>query len=757
MASGRFTVAAPQAVRHHYRACNLCEAICGLDIHLQGDAIQSIRGDKLDPFSRGYLCPKAAALPDLHDDPDRLTHPVKRTPTGWQRISWREAFDETAFRLKEIQRKYGNNSVATYIGNPSVHNYGTLLFLGPLLEALHSRSRFSASSLDQLPHMVASALMFGHSLLWPVPDIDRTDYFVIMGANPAVSNGSLMTAPDVKSRLRAIRERGGKVVVIDPRRTETARLADQHLFIRPGTDALLLLAVLNTLREEGRADPGRLGGFLDNLDVFWRHVGGVTPEMAEPWTGIDAAAIRALAREFADARSAVWYGRIGVCTQEFGSLVQWLIDALNIVTGNLDRPGGAMFTRPAVDPIPLKASRFKGFGRWKSRVRGLPEFDGELPTAVVAEEMLTPGEGQIKSLLTIAGNPVLSAPNGRQIDEALARLEFMVAIDIYVNETTRHAHIILPPTAGLEHEHYDLVFHLLAIRNTARFSPPLFAPKPDTRHDWEILLELRTRLLETGFWSSLKARLSRAVLHWLGPTGLLDLGLRLGPYGSGWRIWRDGLTLKRLRRSPHGIDLGPLTPCLPERLCTRNHCIEMAPQPFLDDLQRLHARFDLTASGGCQPPVLVSQESNRGLTPPAHPSGSGELLLIGRRDLRSNNSWMHNSERLVRGKPGCLLKMHPTDGARLGIAEGQRVRLKSRIGAIEVEVELTDEMMRGVVSLPHGWGHAREGTLLRTAQRHPGASINDVTDERAIDALSGNAAFSGTPVEVEPLHDSSRQ
>jgi anaerobic selenocysteine-containing dehydrogenase len=725
-------MATPQAVRHHFRACNLCEAICGIDVVLQGRSIRTIRGDRDDPLGRGHICPKALALQDIHEDPDRLQRPLRRTAGGWEEVGWEEALDEAAARLKDVQRRHGRHAVATYLGNPTVHNCGALLFVGPLLKALGTRNRFSAGSLDQLPHMLASALMFGHSLLLPVPDIDRTDFFVIMGGNPAVSNGSLMSAPDVRKRLLAIRERGGKVVVIDPRRTETAKLADQHLFIRPGTDALLLLAVLHTLHAEGLGGPGRLAPFVAGLDVFWEHVRGLTPETAAPHTGLAPDDIRGLARAFASAERAVWYGRFGACTQEFGGLVLWLIYALNTVTGNLDRPGGALFTRPAIDLIGPKATRFRGFGRWRSRVRGLPEFDGELPAAVMAEEMLTPGEGQVRALFTLAGNPVLSSPNGRRLDEALAGLDFMVSLDFYLNETTRHAHLILPPTAPLEHENYDLIFHLLTVRNTARFSPALFAPAAGARHDWEILLELQTRLLSDGWFSGLKARLRRAVLRRLGPEGLLDLGLRFGPYGSGWRVWEEGLTLRRLKRAPHGIDLGPLAPCLPDRLCTASKRIELAPAPLLDDLRRLRARFTPPASGGAG-------------------AEGGRLVLIGRRDLRSNNSWMHNSERLVRGRPRCTLLMHPQDGARLGIVSGQRARVTSRVGVIEVEAVLSDAIAPGVVSLPHGWGHTREGARLRTAQRHPGVSVNDVTDELAVDALSGNAAFNGVPVEVTPV------
>jgi len=690
----------PTELRHHYRACNLCEAICGLDIALQGDKILSIRGDKLDPLGRGYLCPKAVALQDLHNDPQRLRHPMRRTATGWERIGWKEAFDEVAARLKEIQRQHGRNAVGVYLGNPTVHNYGTLLFLSPFLQAVRSRNRFSATSLDQLPHMLASALMFGHSLLLPVPDIDRTDCFVIMGGNPAVSNGSLMTAPDIKNRLRELRQRGGKVIVIDPRRTETTRLADQHVFIRPGTDAVLLLAVLNVLRTEGLIQPGRVEAFLDGLARLWESLPPITPEQAAPVTGVEANVIRELARTFASAPRAVWYGRVGVCTQEFGGLTMWLIYVLNIVTGRLDEVGGAMFTRPAVDPIKLGMVPHKGFGRWKSRVRGLPEFNGELPAAVMAEEMTTPGEGQIRALVTIAGNPVLSSCNGKQLAGALAKLDFMVSLDLYVNETTRHAHLILPPTGPLEHENYDLVFHLLAIRNTARFSPTLFAPVADTRHEWEILLELQTRLRSRGIWSRMTGRVRRAIMRWIGPEGLLALGLRFS---------RSGLSLRQLKQHPHGIDLGPLEPCLPARLCTPSKRIALAPEPMLNDLHRLSERY-------------FSAKSEQ-----------ASLVLIGRRELRSNNSWMNHIPRLQHGTNGCTLLMHPDDAVSRGIVDGQRVRVSSRVGSVEVQVELTDAMMPGVVSLPHGWGTA---------------SLNDLTDERAIDHLSGNAAFSGTPVDV---------
>jgi anaerobic selenocysteine-containing dehydrogenase len=734
-----------EVLQHHYRACNLCEAICGLDIVLRGGAIEAIRGDKDDPLGRGHICPKAVALQDVHTDPDRLRHPMRRTRHGWELMAWREAFDETAERIRDIQRRHGDDAVAVYLGNPSVHNYGTLFFAPPLLKALHTCNRFSATSLDQLPHHIVARLLFGHQLLLPVPDIDRTDFFVIMGGNPLVSNGSLMTVPDVRKRLKAIQQRGGKVIVIDPRRTETARLADRHFFIRPGTDALLMLAVLNVLFSENVVRPGRLAAFLNGMDDLRSVVGPYTPERATSRTGIDPESIRDLARAFGMAERAVWYGRVGVSTQEFGTLTQWLIGAVNIVTGNLDRPGGAMFTRPAVDLLTPGRVNPGTMGRWRSRVSQLPEFAGELPTAVMAEEILTPGKGQIRGLLTIAGNPVLSSPNGRQLEKGLSQLEFMAAIDIYRNETTRHAHVILPPTSALEHEHYDVIFHLLAIRNTARYSPALYRAARDVRHEWEILLELRTRLIGKGPISRTKAWLRRALLRRMGPEGLLDLGLRFGPYGSGWQVCKRGLTLRKLKQAPHGIDLGPLEPCLPERLQTVSKRIHLVPEPLRADIERLRSRLGMIdspqATGAA--PLVDGVSSER--------SFGGDLLLIGRRDLRCNNSWMHNTERLVKGKDRCRLLMHPQDAAHLGIGDGQGVKVTSRVGSIDTVAEITEEIMAGIVSLPHGWGHTREGMQIQTAQRHPGVSINDVTDECAFDALSGNAAFNGTPVKVEPL------
>jgi anaerobic selenocysteine-containing dehydrogenase len=716
----------------HFRNCNLCEAICGIEITVQADGLLDIHGDKDDPFSRGYICPKAVALQDIHYDKDRLKYPVRRTAKGWQRIGWDEAFDEVTENLKRINAKYGRNSIATYLGNPNVHNSGAMLFAPGFLRSLHTRNKFSATSVDQLAHHVSAYLMFGHQLLLPVPDVDRTKFFLIFGANPAVSNGSLMTAPGMSRRLQEIRQRGGKVVLVDPRFNETARLVDQHLFIRPGTDVLLLLALLHVVFDEGFPGLGRLLEFTDGVETIANLVKDFPPERVASITGIDSDRIRTLAKEFASAESAVCYGRIGVSTQQFGGVCQWLINVLNIITGNFDRPGGAMFTLPAFDPVsaPESMARRGSFGRRRSRVRNLPEFAGEFPVATLADEILTEGQGQVKALVTLAGNPVLSTPNGRELDRALESLEFMVSIDCYINETTSHANVVLPPTSPLEREHYDLVFHLLAVRNTAKYSPALFERDVDARHDWEILFELQTRMEHNGFRGRVKRKL---IKQFLGPERMLDLGLRFGPYGAKFNPFSKGLTLRKVKKAVHGIDLGPLIPCLPERLRTSNKRIDLAPEVLLKDVERAKSTLLCDAS----------------------PESDGHLLLIGRRQLRSNNSWMHNSERLVKGKPQCTVIMHPTNAAERNLKRGQEVLVRSRVGSVVVPVEISEDIMPGVVSIPHGWGHDRSGVLLEVAQEHAGESINDLTDNQIVDALCGTAAFNGTLVTVE-AHAKSR-
>jgi len=694
-------------LRTEYRACNLCEAICGLEFKIDGEKIISIRGDDADPFSRGHICPKAVALKDIHEDPDRLRRPMKRNGKDWQEISWDEAFEFAADRMATLVREHGNNAVAFYAGNPSVHNLGHLLGIQQLARLLKTRSAFSASSVDQLPQQLTSLLMFGHQFMIPIPDIDHTDYFLILGGNPIASNGSMMTVPDVAKRLKAIQARGGKVVVIDPRRTETAEIASEHHFIRPGTDAALLMAMLNVIRSEGLMKPNAALP-LKNLDQALEAIAHITPEIAAASTGIAVDEIKRLARDFARSRTAIAYGRIGACIQPFGTVAQWLVQLLNIVTGNLDREGGTMPTNPVI-PITGPGTRPGHYAQWKSRVSGLPESGGEIPVAALAEEILKPGQDQIRGLITSCGNPVLSTPNGRQLDRAFESLAFMLSIDIYVNETTRHADLILPPTSALNHDHYDLIFNAFAVRNVTRYNEAFWARPEDERYDWEIF---------SGIGAKLATKLGReftpmpALQHIIG--GMLKKS------GN-----REGTTLESLKAAPHGIDLGALKPSLASRIETADKLIDCSPAPMLADM----ARF------------------NRELLDRAPKS----LHLIGRRHVRSNNSWMHNYHRLVKGKARHQLLMHPDDLASRGLTSGQVIELSSRIGKLNVPVEATTDVMRGVVCLPHGWGHDREGARTGIASAHAGASFNDISDDKFIDAISGNAALNGIPVDVRAV------
>jgi anaerobic selenocysteine-containing dehydrogenase len=696
--------------------CNLCEAICGLELTIDDGRVTGVRGNPDDPLSRGHICPKGVAIGDIHTDPDRLKRPVRRVGEGadarWEEISWNEAYDLVAEGISRAVNGHGRDALAIYLGNPNVHSLGSMTHGIAMVQAFRTHNKFSATSVDQLPHQFVAHLLYGHQLLLPIPDIDRTSYFLVFGANPMASNGSLMTVPDFPGRLRELKARGGQMVVFDPRRTETAQVATEHHFVRPGTDAWVLLAMLQTLFAEGLTRPAP---YVDGLDRVAEAVADFTPEVAERASGVPAETIRRIGREYAGARGAAAYGRIGVSTHEFGSVCQWAIQVLNIVSGNLDREGGVMLTTPAIDAV---GRGFIGRGhhdRFRSRVRGLPEFAGELPVSVLREEIETPGEGQVRALLTVAGNPVLSTPDGAALDRAIAGLDFYAAIDIYVNETTRHADVILPPTTALERDHYDIAFHVLAVRNTARFTPAIFEKGRDQRHDWEIFRDvtLRTtsRITEKA---PLKRRLMRRARLSASPTLIIGNLLRLGRQ----------VTISELRKNPAGADLGPLrSGLLPDRLKTRNHRIDAAPALVLDDLARLAAS-----------PLPVD----------------GELLLIGRRHKQNCNSWMHNVERLTRGQARHQLLMHPDDLAERGLVDGAVVRVSSRVGSVHVEVSSTADMMRGVVSLPHGYGHQRDGVLLQQAGKVAGASINDLTDPERLD-VSGNAAFSGVPVTVEAL------
>ncbi|TGN08502.1 molybdopterin oxidoreductase family protein [Leptospira ilyithenensis] len=710
----------------HYRACTICEAMCGLQIEVKDGFIAGFKGDPEDKFSRGHICPKGPELKSLYQDPDRIKFPIKRTESGWEPVSWQEAFSDIATQIIKIQEQYGNDSVAVYNGNPNVHNYGSMLFGQRFASRLKTKNNFSATSVDQLPHQLLSYLMFGHQLLIPIPDIDHTDFFLILGGNPFASNGSLMSVPDVKKRLKAIQERGGKYIVVDPRKTETASHADEHIFIRPGTDAYFLFAIVNVLFERKMVQKNDLISEAD-LDEIRNWASEYSPKKVEKITGISSENIERIAEEFANAKTAVCYGRVGVSTQEFGAICQWLINVINIITGNLDKRGGAMFTLPAVDLVgPGSAMRSSpgSFNAYQSRVRKLPEFSEELPVAALAEEILTPGEGKIRALFTSAGNPVLSTPNGTKLDLALSGLDFMVCVDFYLNETTKHANYILPPTSALEHDHYDLIFNVFAVRNTTRYSQPLFDPEPGMLHDWEIFSDLTKRLELVRAGKPLPKEIIRTKLT---PASIIDHALKTGPYGPKGKLGGE-MSLDLLKNSPHGVDLGPLQSCFPERLCTEDQKIRLVPLKLKEDFPRLSLKFKEWES---------------------FTEGHSNFLLIGRRHLRSNNSWMHNLPKLMTGKPRCTLMIHPEDASRLGIADDEKVIVESSAGSVLISAEVTKELMKGVVSIPHGFGHNRTGTNQKVATEFSGVSINDLTDDQSIDVFSGNAAFSGIKVSIK--------
>ena len=446
-----------------------------------------------------------------------------------------------------------------------------------------------------------------------------------------------------------------------------------------------------------------------------------SPEKAANLCGIPAADIRRIAQEYAATERAVIYGRMGLSTQAHGTLCNWLILVINLLTGHLDREGGAMFSTPAVDLIRRKKYK-QTYGRWHSRVRGLPESEGELPVAALAEEMLTPGEGQVRAMITHAGNPELSSPNGKQLEQAFDGLDFMVCIDVFLNETTRHADLILPPAAFLEVDHYDFIFNHLAVSNNAKYSQALFQPTSGQWYDWQIAKALIGQLAPLSGY-----KLSR-FFRWSTPARLLNLALLTGPYGKWSSIKRlfSGLSLRKLKANPHGIRLGALESRLPDILMTPDRKINLVPE-FA--------------------PKAVSLLAT-GLIDDAPKLDGNEFMLVGRRHLRSNNSWMHNAAGLAKGKNRCTLQISEVDAARLAITSGQEVEVSSRTGSITITTEVTDEMMPGVISIPHGFGHHRKGTRLEVAEATPGVSVNDITDEKLLDPVTGNAAFSGQRVRV---------
>ncbi|MBV2356198.1 molybdopterin oxidoreductase family protein [Streptomyces sp. J2-1] len=739
--------------RSALRICPLCEATCGLTLTVEGGRVTGARGDREDVFSKGFICPKGASFGAVDSDPDRLRAPLVRVNGELREASWSEAFDAVAAGTRPVVERYGADALGVVLGNPNVHTMAGGLYPPVLLGALRTRSLFTASTVDQMPKHVSSGLLFGDANAIPVPDLDHTDHLLLIGANPLESNGSLCTAPDFPGRLKALRARGGRLTVVDPRRTRTARLADRHLAIRPGTDALLLAAMATTLFEEGLADLGRLAPHVERLPELRSALAEFTPETVAPACDLDAPLIRTLARELAAAPTAAVYARIGSCTVPHGTLASWLVDVLNVLTGNLDRPGGALFPLAATDRLrPAGPGRGFALGRWHSRVRRLPEAKGELPLSALAEEIDTPTPGgePVRALLVVAANPVLSAPDGRRLDKALAGLDFMVAVDPYLNETSRHAHVVLPPPPPAQSPHHDFAFNTLAVRNQVRYTRPAVPLEDGLMAETEIHARLILALtgrhgadpavvdatvigqtldravedpdspVHGGDSRALAARLTGVD----GPERRLDLMLRLGPYGDGFGARPGGLTLARLMDHPHGIDLGPLASRLPQPLRTPSGRIELLPGPIADDLPRLGAALRERPAG---------------------------LVLVGRRHLRSNNSWMHNVPALTGGSNRCTLHIHPDDARHLGVRDGADVRVTGAGGEVVAPAEITEDVRPGVVSLPHGWGHDRPGTRQRHAATAPGVNVNQLLDGSLLDPLSGNAVLNGVPVAVDPL------
>ena len=698
--------------------------MCGLEIEHDGKSVHTVKGDVNDPFSKGSICPKGALIHKIHEDPNRLKKPLKKNENGeFEEVSWKEALDYTAAQLNKIKEKHGKNAIALYLGNPTVHNFGMMMFVGELKKMLDTNQVYSPTSMDQLPHHFIGYYMFGHPLNIPIPDIDRTQHIIMFGANPIASNGSIMSGCGPIERIRAIQGRGGKVVLVDPRRNETAKVVDEHVFIRPSTDVYLLLSMLHLITTNDWIDLKHLEDHINGYSKLKGIAKDYTPEAVEGITGIPAQTIRALTLDYVLEERAVLYGRMGMSTQEHGGLCHWLITVINIITGHFDKEGGAMFTNPAID-----IKRQKGFksahGRWHSRVRKLPEFEGELPVAVLAEEMMTPGEGQVKALVTYAGNPALSTPNAKRLDKALPELDFMLSIDIYLNATTRHADVILPTPSHLEIDHYDLIFNQISVSNNAKFSEALFEPEEGQLFDWQIVRELVKRMSKD---TSRKA----SFLHkHLTPRQLLNLGLMTGPYGklSHPKKWFSGLSLNKLIQSKHGISFGHMTPMIPQALNTPDNKINIADDIFINRIKQL------------KPEVPETLANN-------------QFYYIGRRHLRNNNSWMNNVEKLMSGKNRCTVMISDKDALALDVKSGDLLKVQSDTGSIQIPAEVTPDIMQGVVSIPHGYGHNKSGVKMDIAadEKYAGVSVNDITDHNRLDELTNNAAFSGTKVFIEKL------
>jgi anaerobic selenocysteine-containing dehydrogenase len=720
------------------RNCPLCEGMCGVKISVADDTVTRVRPNEEDTWSRGHICPKGTVLGALHHDPDRLHHPVIREGSSFREVSWEAAFERLTELSSRVRERYGIEGFASYGGNMVGKDATLGRYAGLLFRTSGIRQIYSSSTVDQQPKNVSCQLMFGNQWKIPIPDIDRTELFLIFGANPAASKGSILSHQDVMRGIRELRRRGGRVIVIDPVRTATAQAADQWIGVRPGSDAALLLAIANVLFTENRIRLGHLADLVTGLDEVRALAARFSPERVAGFCGVTADTIRGLAHELARVDRAAIYGRIGLCTQEFGTLASWMIDVLAILTGNLDRPGGSMWSTPVSAEVDMLAGYPAGAPIivGKSRVRGARGVLGRLPSACLAEEIDTPGAGQIKGLLTIASNPVLSAPESERLAAALPLLECMVSLDNYINETTRHAHVIFPSVSLLEASHFDTWSWIFCLTSGGHYSPPLFKPvgRPEP---WEVVARVGSILggkpeadpaaVDDAYFSGLaKARgIEPAVALAASPTHghdrIIDLAIRTGAFGDRYGAIPDGLNLDSFRNQPNGLILGLTQPQAHKGFPTPSGKIELAHDLILEDVPRLEAALEATRP---------------------------ELVLVSRRHLASMNSWMHNVDVLMKGKERCTLQLHPEDAARLGVEDGDMVEIESASGAITAPAEVTSHIRPGVVCMPHGWGHSDPGARQRVARAHAGSNINVLSPGTLVDVVSGNAVLNGIAVQV---------
>jgi formate dehydrogenase len=724
----------------HRTYCRICEPTCGMIATVEDGKLVQLRPDADHPITKGFSCPKGIEFVHVQNDPDRLLYPMRRTESGeFERISWDTALDEIGAKLRAIRAAHGGESIGWYAGNPSAFSHSHAIWAGGFVRGLGSKHLYTPNTQDTSSRFVASHLLYGSPTIFPLPDLARTSFLLMVGANPLVSRGSLVAAGNLRDKLTGIVGRGGRVVVVDPRRTETAK-AFEHVAVRPDGDAWLLLAMLHVIFAEGLDDATTTAAQATGVDVLRTAAARCAPEDAEARCGVPADEIRALARSFATAPSAAAYGRTGACLGRHATLVNVLLDALNVVTGNLDRPGGSVFARPPIDFTAL-ASRLglATFDTYRSRVGDLPEVLGQMAAPLMAAEIETPGPGQLRALIVSAGNPLLSVPGAQDFERALGKLDLQVGIDLYLNETHRHADYVLPATTFYERDDVPLPLAEIQLTPFIQWTDAVAAPRGEARDDWRIIDDLARQL---GFaavagvaskWigTSRVARLAQRAMgvgaHRLTPTKIVDALLRAGRDGDHFGLRRGGLTLAKLRAQPRGVVLAEHvdTGVLTKRLKHRDRRVHLGDERIAAELTRL----------------LDAPE----------PSSDYPLLMIGRREVRSHNSWLHNTPRFRDATRRHRALVNPVDAAAIGVADGGPARVVSARGAIELPVELSEDVAPGTIAVPHGWGH--RGAGWQTANEAGGANVNELTSSALddLEKLSGMAHLNGVPVRLEKV------